>query len=105
MLWSDRASEQGAGSLRQALRQIRTSFGPFADILHADRQRVALDLARIDIVSNTDSELAGGPDVRDPEFEEWLRLERSACEPHASNLRAGGAGCGCPRLFEPYASK
>ncbi len=78
MLWSDRAPEQGAGSLRQALRQIKATLGPHQDVIRADRQKVVLDLSRFDIVSNGASELAEGLDVRDPEFEDWLRLERGA---------------------------
>lgn len=78
MLWSDRAPEQGAGSLRQALRQIRAALAPHSDVIRADRQRVSLDLSRIEVVAQGAAELAEGLDVRDPEFEEWLRLERAS---------------------------
>ncbi|WGH79591.1 hypothetical protein [Jannaschia ovalis] len=101
-LWSDRAPEQGAGSLRQVLRQTRIAFGPEASILQADRQRVAIDLAAIEIVSEGHGELAEGLDARDPEFEDWLAMERAAraeaepVPPARLALRTGLAATGPP---------
>jgi tetratricopeptide (TPR) repeat protein len=89
-LWSDRPEDQASASLRQALLDIRKCLGDARDILVADKNTVSLrmDRVRLDI----DEILAGGHaagddeaaaehflegvDVRDPEFEEWLTLER-----------------------------
>ena len=94
-LWSDRSEEQSSASLRQALLDIRRSFNDNKDILVADRHTVTLDLSRVsidllevmkrgdsgDFPSEIDSEniaehLFEGIDIHDPEFEEWLTLER-----------------------------
>lgn len=77
-LWSDRGRDQGAASLRQALAQIRRTFGPFQEILQASRIDVQLDPDRVVTVSEAHGELAEGLDVRDQEFESWLTVERSA---------------------------
>lgn len=86
-LWSDRPEDQAAASLRQALLEIRKALGSARDVLLADKNTVWLDTDRIILdlrdVSGvgTASELASehlleGMDIRDPEFEEWLTLER-----------------------------
>ena len=78
-LWSDRSPSHGAASLRQALVEIRRALGPHADALHADRRVVALDASRVAVEarsSDTD-EFLEGLDIRDPEFEDWLRSMRS----------------------------
>ena len=41
-LWSDRGPDQASGSLRQALMDLRTSLGPAAGALQADREFVSL---------------------------------------------------------------
>lgn len=79
-LWSDRGQAQGAGSLRQALAEIRRSFGPHAHVLRADRTTVSLDASKITLVPTKEghqTEFLEGIDVRDPEFENWLREERN----------------------------
>lgn len=81
-LWSDRAPEQGAASLRQELSEIRRHFRNVGmNLIQADREMVHLDLEVVDLpVPGTPNEvgtLLEGFDVRDPEFEEWLREERS----------------------------
>jgi len=76
-LWSDRGRAQGAASLRQAVFQTRRAFGTYKDILSADRLEVALALGRIRICEDGSGEFAEGLDVRDEEFERWLRIERS----------------------------
>jgi len=77
-LWSDRGKDQASGSLRQALSAIRRALGPAAGILGADRQRVALDMTRVRLVPGAPgAEFLEGLDIRDEEFEDWLRLERS----------------------------
>jgi len=91
-LWSDRGEDQASASLRQALLDIRTSLGPRAvQALRADKHTVTLDLAsvRVDALEALASErgveqvaatehFLEGIDVRDPEFEEWLTLERQS---------------------------
>ncbi len=91
-LWSDRGEDQASASLRQALLDIRTALGPDAGrALTADKHVVMLDLGaiRVDALAMTTPEeratlreqadhFLEGIDVRDPEFEEWLTLERQS---------------------------
>lgn len=75
-LWSTRAQEQGSASLRQALSEIRRDLGPHRDALVCTRGNVQLDPDLINLVppsSSQDSELFEDVDVRDPEFENWIR--------------------------------
>ena len=88
-LWSDRGEDQARASLRQAIAEIRRSFGTVgADIIDVDRARVCLD--RTLISSDIDGIEQDGPpsshwpgelledlDGIDPEFDEWLRVERA----------------------------
>lgn len=91
-LWSDRGEDQASASLRQALLDIRSALGAdAARAFSADKHTVSLDLAAIKvdaleamkpgglggIAGQTDNFLEG-IDVRDPEFEEWLMLERQS---------------------------
>lgn len=88
-LWSDRGEDQASASLRQALLDIRSALGDSAAAaLAADKHTVSLDLAaiRVDALEAAQGGAAVGPtenflegiDVRDPEFEDWLTLERQA---------------------------
>jgi tetratricopeptide (TPR) repeat protein len=91
-LWSDRGEDQASASLRQALLDIRKALGTRSvRALTADKNTVSLDLSAItvDALSFLDPEqrdalpaetehFLEGIDVRDPEFEEWLTLERQA---------------------------
>jgi tetratricopeptide (TPR) repeat protein len=84
-LWSDRDRQQGSDSLRQTLTIIRRSLGPYAHVLKADREKVALDpklfvvnferrgLIRVD---EPDTELFADLSVNDGEFEDWIRDRR-----------------------------
>ncbi|WP_425073007.1 transcriptional regulator [Sagittula sp. S175] len=83
-LWSTFGPEQASANLRQALSKLRTAFGDDADILTADRsnirlepRRIRVDLLEEVIPSDERTELLEGLDVRDPEFEDWLRQERA----------------------------
>ena len=91
-LWSDRGEDQASASLRQALLDIRSALGPAAaHLVSADKHTVSLDLAALQIdalealkpampkggFAQTENFLEG-IDVRDPEFEEWLTLERQS---------------------------
>lgn len=82
-LWSDRGQDTGAGSLRQELTQIRKRLGCHSDILGADRQKVFLETSAVTVFDDAfsaGSEFLEGIDVRDQEFANWLRLERSTRE-------------------------
>ncbi|MEM9670819.1 MAG: hypothetical protein AAF950_18055 [Pseudomonadota bacterium] len=85
-LWSDRGQEQGAASLRQALAEIRRSFGDLADTLQTNRKTVSLDRDRVTVVPETHDEFLEGIDVRDGEFEHWLTIERSKRDNQATTL-------------------
>lgn len=77
-LWSDRGPAQASASLRQSLAELRRLLGPDQDILLADRQKVGLrrDRSEIDLSQSGEREFLEGIDVRDPEFEIWLRDQR-----------------------------
>ncbi len=80
-LWSDRAQPQASGSLRQALTEIRTCLGIHRDCLIANRRNIALDpkIIAVNFQSGkqfSSADLFEGLDVRDPEFEAWLTMER-----------------------------
>jgi tetratricopeptide (TPR) repeat protein len=91
-LWSDRGEEQASASLRQALLDIRRALGPEASTaLAADKNTISLDLAAVEVdallLLDPERRQAAPPetehflegiDVRDPEFEEWLTLERQS---------------------------
>jgi len=91
-LWSDRGEDQASASLRQALLDIRSALGPAAaHLVSADKHTVSLNLAALqidalDALKPTATKSAFGQtenflegiDVRDPEFEEWLTLERQS---------------------------
>lgn len=83
-LWSDRGKEQGAGSLRQAIFQCKKSLGADKDLISANKLRVSLELEHITVRDTNAGEFAEGIDVRDPEFESWLRLERSGRSSNSS---------------------
>lgn len=80
-LWSDRAAEQAAGSLRAALSEIRRSLGPHRRLLVASRHAVSLDPAGFEVVYQATAEMQiGGAveafddvDVRDREFQHVIR--------------------------------
>lgn len=92
-LWSDRAPEQGSASLRQALSEIRKSLGRYRDCLQSDlrvvsltRDRVGVDLETLDLAALAREQRHDPPrlledlDLRDPEFEHWLRDQRMSFE-------------------------
>ncbi|MBM7067393.1 hypothetical protein [Actibacterium sp. 188UL27-1] len=87
-LWSDRGRPQGSASLRQVLTEMRRVLGPHKDCLIANRKTVAFDPVRVLIThtapSETQPEFLEGIDVRDEEFEEWLRVQRSRMRAHQS---------------------
>jgi hypothetical protein len=82
-LWSDCAPAQGAASLRQCLRRLRVTLGTHADCLEAGSGWIALNAARVRVRTDPQEgvgenvEFLEGIDVRDPEFEDWLRDQRA----------------------------
>lgn len=83
-LWSDRPQDQGAASLRQELSGVRRHFREAGiEPIRADRELVRLDLEQIVLLPpepdgrSGAEELLEGLDVGDPEFEDWLREQRS----------------------------
>ncbi|MBF9034426.1 tetratricopeptide repeat protein [Rhodobacterales bacterium HKCCE2091] len=81
-LWSDRGPEQAAGSLRQALMQIRRALGPESHRLGADRESVWIGGIETDTEADAEAQAQGrdfleGFDIMDPAFEDWLRQERA----------------------------
>lgn len=108
-LWSDRAPDQAAGSLRQALHTIRARMG--AQALLSGDGWVALNEREVSIrlvptAAQTGAVLpdfAEGLDVRDPEFEDWIRDQRLYFAdvwsgPDAADLAAPAGGKAALRL-------
>lgn len=89
-LWSDRSEDQASASLRQALLEINKALGRSRDLLIADKNTVwlnmdvlvldtdlALETEQLREVATTE-QLLEGIDIRDPEFESWLTIERQS---------------------------
>jgi len=97
LLWSDRAELQARNSLRQALAELGRALGSAeASSLVREQDRVALDLASVEVDAMAferlaasdqvedlrraaalyDGDLLEGIGIRDAAFEEWLFLER-----------------------------
>lgn len=84
-LWSDRGSEQASASLRQSLAEIRKEFGEFRHLIISDRVSIWLDQQAFDVnlpkenqtTVFKDEEFLAGIDVKDQEFEDWLRSMRA----------------------------
>jgi tetratricopeptide (TPR) repeat protein/TolB-like protein len=94
-LWSDRPAEQAFASLRQCLMDIRRSFGNLCnDILDIAQFSIRLELSAVEVdvlamraawatgdldnpILGRRGELLEGIDVGDPEFEDWLAVERN----------------------------
>ena len=102
-LWSDRGKDQAAASLRQALSQLRRDLGTLAEALVISRTRIGLRADRIEIVPRGESgpahDYLEGIDIRDPEFESWLRQER-AVHP-VDRLTEDGGPCSSPGIVRP----
>ena len=85
-LWSTKPRQLAQMSLRQCLREIRKSLAPWADdVLRIDSFVVAVDRSKIAIADDPDGlgkegDFLEGTDIDDPEFEEWLTLERRSFE-------------------------
>ncbi|MEM7087953.1 MAG: hypothetical protein AAF496_00110 [Pseudomonadota bacterium] len=84
-LWSQSSQAQGAASLRKELSVLTKHFGSLGlGFLEVDRQNISLRLADLEVdlfdeqLQPDRAELLEGLDVADPEFEEWLAVERQA---------------------------
>ena len=85
-LWSERGEREGAASLRQTLSALRRALAPMDEVLQADRTTVALSLDQVDVDAlnlggladrlTGQEEFLEGLDVKDPEFDNWLREQR-----------------------------
>ncbi|MGJ8628541.1 MAG: tetratricopeptide repeat protein [Sulfitobacter sp.] len=91
-LWSDSDEKHASSSLRQSLFEIKRDIGPLADqILTIDRHAIGLrlNLVWVDVLAldqdpsvfrhlglSPETELLEGMDISDPEFEDWLMMER-----------------------------
>ena len=112
LLWSDRGQAQGAASLRQTLSEVRNAFGPARDVLKSDRRTVSLAIDRVasDLTDPAERAVAVAEgrifledlDIRDPEFENWLRDRRQFAEtpPRAPRVdhRTGSKPDAVPQL-------
>lgn len=97
LLWSDRGETQARDSLKHALAELRLRLAPFgADLLSVTRGAISLKLSELETdVANLETfcvsgtaeaigtaldllagDLLDGLMVRDPAFDDWLRLER-----------------------------
>jgi tetratricopeptide (TPR) repeat protein len=90
-LWSDRAAEQAAGSLRQTLTEIRQALGHKQNLVHSDARTVWLnaDIASFDIDTQRIAPFSGQPTggdidllddivVRDVEYQNWVAQLQSS---------------------------
>ena len=71
-LWSDRGAQQAAGSLRQALVDLRKALVPHEDLLLSDRETVGLAEGKLRLAGSAGGEFLEGISVRDPAFLRWL---------------------------------
>ncbi|MGR6465795.1 hypothetical protein [Rhizobium sp. PAMB 3182] len=86
-LWSDRDTKHASESLRQTLTGLRKALGAHAMVLRTDRETVGLDARLFTVVYNRsvvslagddEEEAFHGLDIKDPEFEDWIRDQRLA---------------------------
>ena len=77
-LWSDRAPQQAAGSLRQALVDLRRALGDRMSAIDADRDSIVLRKGAVRVAPRgpEGGELLEGLAVRDPAFMRWLDSAR-----------------------------
>lgn len=88
LLWSERAKQQGSDSLRQMLRELRSTMGPEKQLLVSgvgwvglDPGRLKIDLTPVYDAGGAPMEFASDVDIPDPEFEDWLRDMRLRLAP------------------------
>lgn len=76
-LWSDRGAAQAAGSLRQALVDLRKALGPHAHVLISTRESVGLAAGAVRVLPPAGGTFLEDVTVRDPAFLRWLEAQRS----------------------------
>jgi len=95
-LWSTFGPTEASANLRQALTHLRKHLGPHRDVLLSDRVSIAIDAKRVSVDvlapgfgANVAArhDLLEGLDVRDPEFEDWLRDERARVDAALAHSR------------------
>ena len=78
-LWSDRAPKQASGSLRQALTEIRRTWGAHASaLLGTNSDWIALDRAAVTVGDAGEGLLLEGMGLPDRGFQGWLARIREA---------------------------
>jgi hypothetical protein len=94
-LWSDRAPAQAAGSLRQALVDLRKALGPEEGVLTAGREWIAFAPGTTRVRTGEGGEFLEGIAVRDPVFQRWLdgmRRRQTAASTGIGALSAAAEG-------------
>jgi hypothetical protein len=81
-LWSDRGPEQAAGSMRQSIADLRRSLGTNKDALICHAGWIQFDPEQTRLASTDDAtpdqEICEDLNIRDPEFESWIREVRQS---------------------------
>jgi TolB-like protein/tetratricopeptide (TPR) repeat protein len=82
MLWGETGRDGGLQSLRTALSRLRREMGDAFDrCLRVDHAEVALDLSAVELLgSPQDGAFLEGLDLRDDEFNHWLRERRATAQ-------------------------
>lgn len=86
-LWGSRRQQQGRSSLRRELSTLRGTVNAHLSAISADRDRIHLNLALVEVDARADAEVVSerldandfleGLDVSEEGFEDWLREQRS----------------------------
>lgn len=110
-LWSESDPDKGSANLRQTLTGLRAKLGPHRAALTSDAGWVGLDraLVRVDLspppgaldARDGSPEFAHGLDVRDPEFEDWLRDQRMRFEANPPTPAAAAPSTDAQRRPSP----
>lgn len=99
-LWSDRSPHQGQDSLRHAISNLKKSLGKYHHILVTHGKNLSLDrdCTLIDLYDELPAEsylsephqFLAGLDVKDREFEDWLRTARQELVQRTISMFNGG---------------
>lgn len=84
-LWSDKNAVQASASCRQALSKARKALGGVGVRLRSDRSAIWMEppIQLGDAFDPSQGELLDDIDIADPEFSDWLRMQRMQREPAA----------------------
>lgn len=109
-LWSDRGHVQGRDSLKKAIAELRRSFGAdAAEMLRTEGGPVQLSLKRLQVDVFTEEgigphqdiirpEFLEGIDIRDSQFDIWLREIRQALSDRPNVTAQVGPGAPTPQM-------